>query len=328
MIRRIGADKAILRVEAYHAKHPAAAVKAWYPDALRRIAEPEWQQLYVNAEYDSGVGVITISRESYNHDVDAELNRAIDWLLAAGVDRVILSSDFHLSTQMVGADTSEFFPALDDVRAGQELAERWTATARRLHSAFKVSVGVISGKRCLGGMLELVTHCHYVLAVNGAQLGMPEVTLPVVPGMEGCHWTFRKAQRHDWPKLVQLLLSGRPVKAEDAVGWLTDFSGPIDGVLSTAWALASDAGKAPVARRALDERTLEAIPADVAGLPVSGSPATDAARKAILDCVRASCGTTLANALSVQARHSAEFMKTSACRKGRIGGEYDRTMAV
>ena len=54
------------------------------------------------------------------------------------------------------------------------MAERWTTTARRLHSAFKASVGVISGKRCLGGMLELVTHCHYVVAVKGAQLGMPE----------------------------------------------------------------------------------------------------------------------------------------------------------
>jgi len=328
MIRRMGADKAILRVEAYHAKHPAAARKAWYPDALRTIAEPEWQQLYVNAEHDGHVGVITISRESYNHDVDAELNRAIDWLLAAGVDRVILAGDFHLSTQMVGADTSEFFPALDDARAGQALAEQWTATARRLHAGFKVSVGVISGKRCLGGMLELVTHCHYVVAVNGAQLGMPEVTLPVVPGMEGCHWTFRKARRQDWPKLLQLLLSGRPVKAEESVGWLADFAGPIDAVLGTAWALASESGKATVARRVVDERALEGIPTDVSGLPASGSPATDAARKAILDCVRASCGASLADALGIQARHSAEFMKTSACRKGRIGTEYGRTMVV
>jgi hypothetical protein len=118
------------------------------------------------------------------------------------------------------------------------------------------------------------------------------------------------------------------VKAEDSVGWLTDYSGSIDGVLSTAWALASGSGKAAVARRALDERALEDIPADVSGLPESGSPATDAARKAILDCVRASCGARLADALAVQARHSAEFMKTSACKKGRIGTEYSRTMVV
>jgi hypothetical protein len=118
------------------------------------------------------------------------------------------------------------------------------------------------------------------------------------------------------------------VKAEDSVGWLTDFAGPIDGVLGTAWALASQSGQAKVALRALDERALEGIPTDVAGLPASGSPATDAARKAILDCVRASCGARLADALGIQSRHSAEFMKTSACRKGRIGTEYARTMVV
>jgi 3-hydroxyacyl-CoA dehydrogenase len=177
-------------------------------------------------------------------------------------------------------------------------------------------------------MLELLTHCHYVLAVNGAQLGMPEVTLPVVPGMEGCHWTFRKARRQDWPRLLQLLLSGRPVKAEDTAGWLTDFSGSIDNVLRTAWELASGSGQAAMARRAVDEGALEGIPTDVAGLPASGSPDTDAARKAILDCVQASCGASLAGALGIQARHSAEFMKTSACKKGRIGAEYARTMVV
>lgn len=327
MIRSMGADAAIRRVEAYHRQHPAAASSAWHPEALRRVEEPEGQQLYVNAEHDATVGVITISRESYNRDVDAELNRAIDWLVKAGIERVIVSGDLHLSTQMVGADTSEFFPALDDVQVGQAIAERWSATARRLHSAFKVSVGVVSGKRCLGGMLELLEHCHYLVAVNGAQLGMPEVTLPVLPGMEGCHWAFRKAQRGDYPKLLQLLLSGRSVKAEDAVGWLVDFSGSMDESLAAAWALASG-GKTSVKARPLNEGALDGIPADVTGLPPVGSPATETARKAILDCIRAACGARLPDALAIQAKHSAEFMTTSACRKGRVGGEYSRTMAV
>ena len=40
---------------------------------------------------------------------------------------------------------------------------------------------------------------------------MPEVTLPVVPGMEGCHWQFRKVQTSDYGKLFDLLLTGKPV---------------------------------------------------------------------------------------------------------------------
>jgi len=325
LIRSMGAAKAKALVAAYHAQNPDAAKSAWHAEALDRISEPEWQQLYVNAEHDGQVGVITISRESYNGDVDVELNRAIDWLKAAQIDRVILTSDLHLSTQMVGADTSEFYPALDDVKAGQSLSERWSATARRLHTDFKTSVGVVTGKRCLGGMLELISHCHFVVAVKGTQLGLPEVTLPVVPGMEGCHWNFRKAKTADWPKLMTMLLSGRSVKAEDAVGWLIDASGSVNESLANAWAIASGASK--VERRAFNDGVLSGLP-EPAGLPATEGPSLEAGRKAILDCIRASCGASLADALAIQAKHSAEFMKTPACRKGRVGSEFSKTMAV
>jgi enoyl-CoA hydratase/carnithine racemase len=326
-IREMGAEKAIARVEAYHALHPEAAGSSWHPEQLERLAEPEWQQLYVNAEHNGEVGVVTLSRESYNHDVDAELNRAINWLKAAKIDRVILSGDFHLSTQMVGADTSEFFPALGSVDAGQALAEAWSRTARRLHAEFEVSVGVITGKRCLGGMLELLTHCHFVVAVDTAQVGMPEVTLPVVPGMEGCHWTFRKATPEQRPRLLHLMLSGRPVRATDAVGWLLDYAGPMDKTLSTAWSLASskDAG---VPIRRLDESVLEGVPTNISDLPAAGSPAAEAARKAIVDTVQASCGATLADALAIQAAHSARFMVSETCTRGAIGAEFSKTMRV
>lgn len=325
MIRKMGPAKAKSLVAAYHKQHPDAAKSPWHADALDRVNEAEWQQLYVNAEHDGTVGVITLSRESYNGDVDVELNRAIDWLKAARIKSVILSSDLHLSTQMVGADTSEFFPALDDVAAGQSLAERWTATSRRLHTDFTTSVGIITGKRCLGGMLELMSHCHFVVATKGTQLGMPEVTLPVVPGMEGCHWNFRKTKSADWPRLMTMLLSGKSVKAEDAVGWLIDASGSMNESLATAWAIAS--GSSKVERRAFNDGVLTGLP-EPAGLPPVEGPSLEAGRKAILDCVKASCGAKLADAITIQAKLSGEFMKTPACKKGRVGGEYAKTMAV
>jgi len=324
MIRSMGADKAKALVEAYHVQHPEAAASPWHAEALDRINSPEWQQLYVNAEHDGHVGLITLSRESYNSDVDAELNRAISWLKAAKIDRVILSGDLHLSTQMVGADTSEFYPALDDERAGQALAERWSTTARRLHTDFATSVGVITGKRCLGGMLELMTHCHFLVATKDTQLGFPEVTLPVVPGMEACHWPFRKAKAADWPKLMTMLLSGKSVRAEDSGGWLVDACGSVNESLATAFAIAS--GTATITRRPFAEGVLTGISTDVAGLRASEGPSLEAGRKAITDCVVASCGVPLSEAVTVQAQHSAVFMKTAACRKGRVGSEFTKTM--
>jgi enoyl-CoA hydratase/carnithine racemase len=324
MMRDEGPDSVIKTVETYHGLHAGAAGSAWHPEALSGMDSPEWQQLYVNAEHDGEVGVITLARESYNRDVDAELNRAIDWLKAAKIDRVILTGDFHLSTQLVGADTSEFFPALDDVEAGMRVSGNWSRTARRMHDDFKVSVGYIGGKRCLGGMLELMLHCHVVAAVDGASLGFPEVTLPVVPGMEGCHWPFRKTGKDSWPKLVHLLLDGGSVRAKDAAGWLIDAAGPQDELLATVWKAARSEGS-QLKPRSLETGALSDLPPAPPTLSPGADPGTEAARKAILDCVKASCAAPLAEALEIQSRHSSEFMTTRWCRKGTVGAEAART---
>jgi enoyl-CoA hydratase/carnithine racemase/3-hydroxyacyl-CoA dehydrogenase len=327
MIRDVGADSAIAIVEQYHRNDPGAATSAWYPDAFAAVEGVEWQQLYVNAEHDGTVGVVTISRESYNADVNAELNRALDWLLAAGIERVIVTGDFHLSTQLVGADTNEFFPALENTEAGARIASEWSQTARRLHTDFGTSVGFINGKRCLGGMLELMMHCHYVVATNGADLGMPEVTLPVVPGMEGCHWPFRKARSEDWSRLATLLLSGRSIKAGDGVGWLIDAAAPLDEALQIVWSVAKGEDHG-LPKRELEEGALAGVPTGAPGLTAAANPETEAARKAIVECVTQACGATLAEALSIQAQHSAGFMASPACRKGTIGAMAKKTLAV
>jgi len=324
-IRELGPAAVIKTVEDYHKLEPEAATKSWYPDAFENIGSADWQQLYVNAEHDGKVGVITISRESYSHHVDAELNRAIDWLQKEGIAHVILTGDFHLATQMVGADTADFYPALQSAEAGERIAAGWSKTARRLDSDFKTSVGFINGKRCLGGMLELMTHCHYLVAPDSTQLGMPEVTLPVVPGMEGCHWPLRKAKAGDRAKLVSMLLTGAPVQAKDAVGWLVDFAGPMPQALKTAWQVASN-GDHGLKRRAVTKEALEAPSA--VGVPEADGEANAAARKAILDSIQASCGATLDQALGVQAKHSGGFMTSKTCLGGAIGAEYTKTMRV
>jgi enoyl-CoA hydratase/carnithine racemase len=325
VIRKLGQQAAVRRVEAYHKLYPPAAEGCWYPEALEQIHSPEGQQLYVNAEHDGKVGVISISRESYNSDVDAELNRAIDWLKAARVERVIVCGDFHLSTQMVGADTSEFFPALAEPEAGIAIASSWSKTARRLYGEFRVSVGFINGKRCLGGMLELMTHCSHLVAQRDAMLGMPEVTLPVVPGMEGCHWPFRKAGTAERQKLLRLLLTGESVRAGDAVGWLVDFAGTTDDCLKQAWQLASAASPSIPPRRMVETGLDVGIEGD---LPPASGPAMEEARKAILDCVRQSCRVPLAEALAVQAKYSGDFMAGKRCREGVIGSEAAKIQSV
>lgn len=324
--RSTGADEIRRIVKTYHKVHPAAAKTKWYPAEFNKMETPAWQQLYVNAEHDGTAGVITIGRESYNADVDAELNRAIDWLMANSIRRVIISGDFHLSTQMVGADTSDFFPAIEDTAAGKAIATGWSATARRLNNDFDISVGFVHGKRCMGGFLELMTHCHYLIATTDVTFAMPEVTLPVVPGMEGCHWPFRKAPAETWPRLIRMLLEGGSVKAADTVGWLTDFAGPLEAALGKAWELMEKG------RQALPMRRLAAgsLNVDVNSVRISATqnPAIKEARTAIARCIADSCGARLQDAIRIQAAHSADFMVTDLCRKGRVGGEYDKVTRV
>jgi enoyl-CoA hydratase/carnithine racemase len=327
VVRSHGADKARAIVGAYHELHPEAAKKAWYPDAFDRIGDPDWQQLYVNAEHNGKFGVITLGRESYNGDVDAELNRAIDWLKKEGIDRVVVTGEFHLSTQMVGADTSDFYPALEDEKHGEDISRTWSTTARRLNDEFAVSVGYVDGKRALGGMLELLMHCHYLVADEGARLGMPEVTLPVVPGMEGCHWPFRKTDSSNWPNVMELLLTGKQVKAADAVGWLIDYAGSTDDALQTLAKLLTD-GDHGLKMRPLETGALSGLPKDGAGFAAAEDAAAEAARGAILANVMDSCGKKLSDALEVQAKHSAGFMSSKWCQKGIIGATYAKTMKV
>jgi enoyl-CoA hydratase/carnithine racemase len=314
-------------VARYQALHPAAADAAsWFPDAVADMDTPAWEQLYVNAEHDGRVGVVTLGRETYGWDVDRELNRALDWLVAAGIERVIVTGDFHISTQMVGADTGDFFPALEGVEAGLAITSQWSRTGRRLADDFRVSVAMIPGKRCLGGMLELLAHCHWIVAVDDARLGWPEVTLPVVPGMEGCHWPLRRAPVDARGRVLDMLLTGRPVRASDAVGWLVDWAGPIEGAVGMAWRLASDAEHGLTARPMDDGRIELAV--DLDALPPADGPGTEAAREAILACARASAGATLEAALGIQARLAAEFLAGPACRGGAVGAEWAKTTQV
>lgn len=327
MLRSMGPVRARETVEAHHRLNPAAAQSAWHPEAFERMDAPEWQQLYVNAEHDGMVGAVTLSRETYGWEVDHELNRALDWLKSAAIRRVIVSGDFHLSTQMVGADTADFFAALDDVEAGRAITNGWSRTARRLHDEFDVSVAFVGGKRCLGGMLELLMHCHFVVAVEDARFGWPEVTLPVVPGMEGCHWPFRRAAREHWPRLLHALLSGEPVRARDGVGWLLDVAAPMDDAVRAAWAIASGA-KHGVARRPCEAGALRGVPADVSNLAAADDPLTAAGRTAIAACVAQSCAKSAAEALGLQAKLAADFLASQPCREGRVGAEAARVMSA
>lgn len=127
---------------------------------------------------------------------------AVDWAEAEGLERVIVSGKGRVFA--AGGDAREFdaapvAPHLPDVLNRIEASEvPWIAAA---HGA------------ALGGGLELMLACRYRIAAPGTQLGLPEVTLGVVPGAGG---TQRLPRLVGMAKALEMIPGGRPVTAEEA----------------------------------------------------------------------------------------------------------------
>jgi 3-hydroxyacyl-CoA dehydrogenase len=65
----------------------------------------------------------------------------------------------------------------------------------------------------LGGGLELAMACHYRLAHRSAKLGLPEITLGIIPGAGG---TQRLPRLIGAPAALEMILSGTPISADEA----------------------------------------------------------------------------------------------------------------
>ncbi|MGE4063791.1 MAG: 3-hydroxyacyl-CoA dehydrogenase NAD-binding domain-containing protein [Rhodospirillaceae bacterium] len=107
-------------------------------------------------------------------------------------------------TFIAGADVKEFGapptePFLPDLTAAIE-------------NSPKTVVASIHGQ-ALGGGLEIALACHYRVAAKGAKLGLPEVTLGLVPGAGG---TQRLPRLIDPIVAAEMIASGKPVDAARA----------------------------------------------------------------------------------------------------------------
>lgn len=84
-----------------------------------------------------------------------------------------------------------------------------------LESLPGVTVAAINGA-ALGGGLELALACDFRIAVKFAKLGLPEVTLGLVPGWGGI---TRLSKLIGPSRAKRLYLSGMPVTADDAMAF-------------------------------------------------------------------------------------------------------------
>jgi enoyl-CoA hydratase/carnithine racemase len=95
--------------------------------------------------------------------------------------------------------------------------ERWVyrgqRVLRRLERLPQVTIAAINGF-ALGGGLEVALACDLRMAADTARLGVPEVTVGLIPGWGG---TQRLARLVGWGTAKDLVFTGRIVTAEEAL---------------------------------------------------------------------------------------------------------------
>jgi enoyl-CoA hydratase len=166
-------------------------------------------------ERENGITVITINRptklNALNKTTIEELHQAFDAENKNTATRVIILTGSGEKAFVAGADISEF--ANFSVENGGKLA----AQGQKILFDFveKMNKPVIAAVNgfALGGGLELAMACHFRVASDNAKMGLPEVTLGVIPGYGG---TQRLPQLVGKGRAMEMIMSAVMIDAETA----------------------------------------------------------------------------------------------------------------
>ena len=165
------------------------------------------------ADHDA-IREITINRPEKLNALDratiAELDRAFAEAGADPAVRVAVLAGAGGKAFVAGADISELADA--DPLAARAMSRAGQALMRRIEGLGKPVIARIEGY-ALGGGLELAMACHLRLASEKARLGLPEITLGLLPGFGGTQRLLRLAGRS---AALELCLTGTPVDAARA----------------------------------------------------------------------------------------------------------------
>jgi enoyl-CoA hydratase len=137
------------------------------------------------------------------------LTAALDAADVAGAHVIVVSSAVP-GFFAAGADIKYMVSA--EVEAFSSYGDALRATLNRLASPDRISVAAVDGL-ALGGGLELAMACTLRVAGRGAQLGLPEVKLGLIPGAGGTQRLPRLVGRG---RALDIMLTGRQVPAEEA----------------------------------------------------------------------------------------------------------------
>ena len=166
-------------------------------------------------EKNNGLATITINRpkklNALNKVTISELNLAFQALEEDDSIKVIVLTGSGDKAFVAGADISEF--AHFSVEEGVELAKLGQETLFDFVENLSTPVIAAVNGFALGGGLELAMSCHFRIASDNAKMGLPEVSLGVIPGYGG---TQRLPQLVGKGKAMEMIMTAGMISADEA----------------------------------------------------------------------------------------------------------------
>jgi enoyl-CoA hydratase len=210
----------------------------------------------VRTENKDGILTITIDRAKVLNALNAQTVEEIGQAFDAARDddsvKCVIVTGGGEKAFVAGADIGEL--AKMTPIAGKQIAEKGQRVFRAIERFPKPVIAAINGF-ALGGGCELALACHIRIASEKAKLGLPEVTLGIIPGYGG---TQRMARLLGKGKALELILTGDRIDAAEAerIG-LVNKVVPADQLLAAAEEMGRTiASRGPLAVRAAIEAVM------------------------------------------------------------------------
>ncbi len=197
----------------------------------------EYQNILTKKE--SGIGYITINRpkqlNALNKQTIEELHSALKKFNNDTEVRVIILTGSGEKAFVAGADIKEFMNFNSE--QGRELAAKGQELLFDFVENMETPVIAAVNGFALGGGLELALASHIRIASENAKVGLPEVSLGVIPGYGG---TQRLAQIVGKGRAMEMILTAEMKDAETALeyGIFTQVV-PLENLMETARKTAS-----------------------------------------------------------------------------------------
>jgi len=167
-------------------------------------------------EQDNHIAIVTINRpkqlNALNSDTIQELSSCLKACEKDQEIRAIILTGSGEKAFVAGADIKEF--ANFSVSEGEHLSAQGHQILFNTLEALSTPVIAAVNGFALGGGLELAMSAHIRVASDNAKMGLPEVSLGVIPGYGG---TQRLAQLVGRGKAFELIFTAGMIKADDAL---------------------------------------------------------------------------------------------------------------